>query len=260
MIKSGLVSITFRKLSPQEIVSLCVETGLAGIEWGGDVHCPHGDVAAANEIRKLTADAGLETPAYGSYYRLNSSEEEELSFDCVLASAVALETPYIRVWAGRVPSSADADEDYWKRAVENLRQIADKAMKQKIGITLEYHQNTLTDSIESTDRLLRAIDHSNVFVNWQPTNFKPFEYSLEALETVLPWMSNLHVFRWDYQGDKKIRRPLEEGIEDWRRYFELATTKPGDRFALLEFVKDDDPDQLRRDAKVLNDLLSAAND
>ena len=58
MIKPGLVSITFRNLSVQEISGLAAKSGLVGIEWGGDVHVPHGDVGAARKVRKLTVDAG----------------------------------------------------------------------------------------------------------------------------------------------------------------------------------------------------------
>lgn len=57
MLLPGLVSITFRKLSPGEIVELVATAGLVGIEWGGDVHVPHGDFARAAEVRKLTEGA-----------------------------------------------------------------------------------------------------------------------------------------------------------------------------------------------------------
>jgi hypothetical protein len=43
----GLVSVTFRKLAPAAIVELAVKAQLRSIEWGGDVHVPHGDVRAA---------------------------------------------------------------------------------------------------------------------------------------------------------------------------------------------------------------------
>jgi hypothetical protein len=36
----GLVSITFRQLSPAQIVGLCVENKLQVIEWGAMCMCP----------------------------------------------------------------------------------------------------------------------------------------------------------------------------------------------------------------------------
>ncbi|MCU0793379.1 MAG: sugar phosphate isomerase/epimerase [Opitutaceae bacterium] len=105
MIHPGLVSITFRKLSPVEIVGLVRKAGLRGIEWGGDVHAPHGDIGRAREVRALTEDAGLKVAAYGSYYRAGWSEANGLSFKHVLDSAVELGAPTIRVWPGNKGSA-----------------------------------------------------------------------------------------------------------------------------------------------------------
>ncbi len=63
MLRSGLVSITCRKLTPQEVVSLCARAGVRGIEWGGDVHVPAGDVALAREVGALTAYRGRDVAA-----------------------------------------------------------------------------------------------------------------------------------------------------------------------------------------------------
>ncbi|MFN2155934.1 MAG: sugar phosphate isomerase/epimerase, partial [Anaerolineae bacterium] len=97
MIRSGLVSITFRQLSPAEIVARAAQAGLEAIEWGGDVHVPHGDVDAARTVRRTTEEAGLQVAAYGAYYRVG--HEEPCPFADVLESAVALGAPLIRVWA-----------------------------------------------------------------------------------------------------------------------------------------------------------------
>ena len=81
MIRGGLVSITFRKLNSREIVDLMTRTNLVGIEWGGDVHVPHGEIALARDVAQMTRDAGLLVAAYGSYYRVGVSEADGLAFD-----------------------------------------------------------------------------------------------------------------------------------------------------------------------------------
>jgi len=96
---AGLVSVTFRKLTPEHIVDLVAEAGLTGIEWGGDIHVPHGDLTAASRVRSFTEQAGLRTSAYGSYYRVGQNEPDENSFDRVLETAQALDAPTIRVWS-----------------------------------------------------------------------------------------------------------------------------------------------------------------
>ena len=99
-IKKGLLTVSFRQLAPQAIVDLVKEAQLACIEWGGDVHVPHGDIAAAEATAAMTVEAGLEVAAYGSYYRTGVSEDDGLAFQSVLNSAIALGAPSIRVWAG----------------------------------------------------------------------------------------------------------------------------------------------------------------
>ena len=123
MIHPGLVSITFRKLSPAEIVALVRKAGLRGIEWGGDIHVPHGDIGRAREARALTEEAGLAVAAYGSYYRAGWSETNGLPFKRVLDSAVELGAPTIRVWAGG-KGSADVDEAGRWAVIEDLRRVA----------------------------------------------------------------------------------------------------------------------------------------
>ena len=78
MIKTGLVSVTFRKLSPEEIIKLVSQSGLDGIEWGGDIHVPHGDVKKARDIAQITKDEGLIVASYGSYYSLGCEKEKNL--------------------------------------------------------------------------------------------------------------------------------------------------------------------------------------
>src|SRR3954469_7051647 len=99
-LRTGLVSVTFRPLSPQHVVELVRQAKLDAIEWGGDIHVPHGDVAAAREVWTMTLDAGLAVAAYGSYYRAGVSETDGLPFARVLETAVQLAAPTIRVWAG----------------------------------------------------------------------------------------------------------------------------------------------------------------
>ena len=60
MIKSGLCSVTFRNKTPGEIIDLTARAG---------------DIKAAEEIRIMTEENGLEIPAYGSYYRLGNGQD-----------------------------------------------------------------------------------------------------------------------------------------------------------------------------------------
>jgi len=253
MLNGGLVSISFRELPPEEIVSLTAGARLSCIEWGGDVHCPHGDVRRAGEVAALTAGAGLRTSAYGSYYRL--AEENEFGFEDVVASAKALGAPTIRVWAGR-RGSAEADAGYRERVVAESRRCADIAARAGLTLSYEYHGNTLTDTNESALTLIREVDHEALRSFWQPPNGRDTEYRLEGLKAVKPWMTNVHIFTWD---DENRRLPLADGEEWWTRFLAEAATTGRDHDVLMEFVADDDPDNFRRDAEALKAWLDRAN-
>ena len=48
--KIGFTSVTFRNYSISQIVSLAVKCKIDGIEWGGDVQVPAGDIKGANNV------------------------------------------------------------------------------------------------------------------------------------------------------------------------------------------------------------------
>ncbi|MCC6580733.1 MAG: TIM barrel protein, partial [Phycisphaeraceae bacterium] len=162
----GLVSITFRKLTPREIIDLVVGAGLRGIEWGGDIHVPHGDTARAADVGRLTREAGLTVAAYGSYYKVGRSEAAGLSFARVPASAVALGAPLIRVWAGdRGP--ADTDASAREAITADARRIAVMAQGAGLPIAFEFHGGSLTETAESAAQLVRDVGLPNVSTLWQ---------------------------------------------------------------------------------------------
>ncbi len=256
MLKPGLVSITFRQLGPEAIVRLVAEAGLSGIEWGGDIHVPHGDTARACEVRKLTTDAGLVVAAYGSYYRAGA--RTTVPFTAILDSALALGAPLIRVWAGE-QGSAQADAAARAAVTEAVRDACARAAVHHIRIGLEFHGNTLTDTTDSALQLLADADHPNLLCYWQPPVGWPQAQLEESLARILPHLAHLHVFNWD---DQHQRRPLREGFEKWRPLLRTAhDRRPGlDAHAMIEFVCDDSPDAFREDAKALRELLAAVSD
>lgn len=250
MIQPGLVSITFRQLSPQEIVDLVVQAGLASVEWGGDVHVPHGDVQQAQKVRKRSEAAGLAVAAYGSYYRVGHTDTGP--FDAVLETAVALGAPVIRVWAGQQGSDT-ADDAYFERVVQESRQIADRAAAEAIAIVYEFHRNTLTDTNQAARRLLETVDRENVKSYWQPPRSATVEYNLAGLDAVMSWLVNLHVFNWHKKTGERL--PLAQAEEEWLQYLEKAASGPA-RYALIEFVQNDDPQAFLADAEALKGWLA----
>lgn len=256
MITPGLVSITFRKLSTDEIISLVKESGLKAIEWGGDIHVPHGDIAIAKEVGEKTRAAGLECAAYGSYFKLGKSAPEGLDHRKVIDSAEALGTKTIRIWAGCKPSVEYSQEERDAIASE-AREMADDAAAKNIRIALEFHRKTLTDTTGSALKFLKECAHPNILTYWQPPLDLDHTGKVESLKAVLNQLSNIHVFAWDMHADGALtQHPLAAHIGDWKEYFSIASALPSNRYAMLEFVKNDSQEQFLEDAETLKQLIS----
>lgn len=256
MIRSGLVSITFRPLSVQRLIALCVEAGLEGVEWGGDVHVPPGDVALAQRVGQQTRAAGLACAAYGSYYRVGVTDPAV--FDGVLASAQGLETGIIRVWVGK-GGSADTDAETRQRVVDDALRISDMAERAGIVLACEWHANTLTDEASSAEAFFDAVDRPAMRTYWQPHQRMAYDDCLVDMDTALPRLVGTHVYEWDQQTVE--RHPLARGEEKWLGYLRKIKGQLGeaDAFALLEFVRGDEPAQLIEDAATLRRWLNVVN-
>jgi 3-dehydroshikimate dehydratase len=249
-IQAGMVSVTFRSHTVKQIVELAAEAHLAAIEWGGDVHVPHGDLAAAREARRMCEDYGLAISAYGSYFR--SSAGLGPFVDAVLDTTAELGASMIRVWAG-TRGSRETDGAQRVAVVEQLAICCDRAAERNLIVATEFHAGTLTDDVDSCLRLLDEVNRPNLRTFWQPPNGMGPDESLAGLQRVRRRLAHLHVFHWN--PDDRHRCPLADGADRWPAYLrEAAVQSSADgrlRYASLEFVRDDDVDQFRRDAITL---------
>jgi len=250
--RAGLLSVTYRKLAAEAVIEKAAASGLACMEWGGDVHVPHGKIEVARDVARWTRDAGLAVSAYGSYYALGESEAAGLSFASVLESAVALGAPVIRVWPGK-KGSADADHAHREKVAADAVRVAELSWRVGISIAYEFHGGTLTDTAASARDLLDATEHPAIFSLWQPPNGLSEEKCLEGLSLVVARLSHVHAFHW--WPDASQRLPLAEGAGRWRKYLSLIRESGKDPDVLLEFVPGDDPEILPREAETLRGLL-----
>ncbi|CAN5490002.1 sugar phosphate isomerase/epimerase [soil metagenome] len=245
---AGLLSISFRQLSSEAVVKLAASCGLTCIEWGADIHVPPGHGENARRVGRWCRDAGLRICSYGSYYWLDS-ESDIAGFEPILHTALDLGAPNIRVWAGWMHADHPLQ---WERAVANAWKIADLAARHDVTISYEKHSGTLTENTASCARLLAETDHPGISTLWQPVPQSDISESLDSLQTLLPRIHHLHVFYWTTS-----RRPLEEGASFWLPHLALLRTKREEIDLLLEFVPDDDPSILAREAETLLNWISS---
>jgi len=241
----GLCSVTFRSLPVAEVVRLSVAAGLDCVEWGADVHAPPSDAAALAEVRDRTADAGLRVASYGAYWRAGVHPLEDLH--PVLDAAQVLGAPRVRVWAGDRGTDVATDET-WRRVVDATSAAGELARARGLRLGLEFHARTLTDSAESTVRLLDLVGQPAVVPYWQPRLDDQPGAALEGLRPLVDRVDAVHVFSW-WPGDHRL--PLADRADLWQPALaELLGRHPAIDL-LLEFVPGDDPSRLSTEAATL---------
>lgn len=240
----GLVSISFRKHSVSEIADAVKQAGLSAVEWGGDVHVPHGDTVTAKNVCDVTAEKSLRVSSYGSYYKVG--QPETVPFESVLASAQTLGAKTIRVWAGWQSSDRMTNAEYGA-CVADMQRICDLAGD--IRICTECHPNTLTDEYHTAVQFAEDVNRSNLGMFWQPNQYRNLTYNLDAIRATLPYLHSVHVFSWV----REQHNPLGEGAADWTKYLDLLQQK--DLYYMLEFMHDNRIETLAETAVKLKEMF-----
>ena len=252
MLLTGVASVSFRGNSAEEIICAAKNAGLQGIEWGGDDHVHAGDVARAHEVRRMTEDAGLRVTSYGTYYYLGENDDPAAAFGAVLACAEALGVTIVRIWGGK-KGSAELSENEFSALVDEAQLLCDLAAEKGMTVSLECHNNSVTDEYKAELRFLETVNRANMTTYWQPNQDHSEAYNLDSITALAKYITNLHVFQIRREPDGSITSfPLEEGIDVWRRYLSLALRVASPCAALIEFVYDDRLETLAPTAATLN--------
>ena len=256
----GLCSVTFRELEPAAIIDLAAEAGIVGIEWGADVHVPVGDIERAAAVAERASAAGIACASYGTYLGAREPIADRAAVAAACRTAAALGTTNLRVWS-QLGVDPTAGSDERATITDGIRLAGDVAAQHDMTLGIEFHARTLTATAESALRLMRDLDRPNVFSYWQPNfwteNPHDVDGQIAEMRAMRLHLSHLHTFWWLARGE---RQPLEDGTAMWPTVFAEADattnrwTEP--RYAFMEFVTDDDPEQFRRDAETLLSWLA----
>lgn len=244
----GICSVTLRSHSIDEVVAVAAGAGLSGIEWGTDVHVV--DAASADQARQACATAGLKVLSLGSYYRAGDFGE----FDNVVALAVRVGAPRVRIWAGTVKPD-DADQQLWEAVVADTRRIAALAADEGLQLAFEYHGGTLTSTLQGTLELLDRVDRTNVGTYWQPAVGLSDQDALASLRQVIGRVAGVHCFSW-WPGTERL--PLEGRKHLWQAVSDVVREYGRDMDLMLEFVEGDLPENVVRDAGFLHGITTDA--
>ena len=242
MFRLGLVSVSFREHTPQEILEAMKKQGLTYIEWGSDVHAPP---EKATEIAALTEQYGVTCCSYGTYFRLGVTPLEELPR--YIAAAKILGTTVLRLWCGN--KNGDAYTAAEKDALFAACRAA-AAMAEQHGVTLcmECHRDTFTNDKDSAFRLMQAVNSAYFKMYWQPSAFRSVRENKDYAALLAPYVVNAHVFHW--KGDSKL--PLADAADEWREYLHIFQ---GEHTLLLEFMPDGRLETLGTEAAALKEIV-----
>lgn len=245
--KKGLVSVSFRDKSPEEIIKRAAKSGLECIEWGSDVHVPFNNLENARNVYEKTAQKGLFVSSYGTYFGIDRDGLSELN--CYMETAKALHTHKMRIWPPGKPSKKIIADGDWKSYVKKTSRLAQVAEKNGIVLMLECHPFTLTDDYNAALEFFEAVNQPNLRLCWQPNQYKSLDYNLKSIKKLKRYIENVHVFNWD----KTQRYPLEDGIETWKSY--LKEIEETSHCLLLEFMHDDKFSSLPQTAAALDEII-----
>ncbi len=241
----GLVSISFRKHSPLEIVKAVKDAGLSCIEWGSDVHAPANAPDKVREIAALQAEYGISCSSYGTYFRLTVTPMEKLQAH--IEAAKILGTDILRLWCGPTKSGAYLTEEEKEDLFKACHEAERIAAANDVTLCMECHQNTFTERVEDTLVLMKEMYSPHFRMYWQPLYHDPAK-NIASARAIAPYSSHLHVYNWNDHG----RSPLAEATEDWRSYIREFTTP---RTLLLEFMPDDRLETLATEAAALKNIV-----
>lgn len=246
MYHAGLVSVSFRNLSPEEVVQAMADSGLKYVEWGSDVHAPCTDTARLEQIVALQKQYGITCCSYGTYFRLGFTPMEELH-DYIRAAKL-LGTKTLRLWAGKKASDLFTSEER-DHFFDICRQAAKIAEDAGVTLCMECHRRTYTETKEGALELMQAVNSPAFRMYWQPSQALTIEGNVEYIRLLKPYIDHLHAFHWA----NEVHYPLSEGTENWKTYFAEFS---GDRAVLLEFMPDNRVESLPTEAATLRRIIA----
>lgn len=246
----GLCSVSFRNLSPIEIINICKSANLKVIEWGSDLHAPYNDIEKLQNIARLQKENSIFCSSYGTYFRLGVTPLGEL--EKYIASAKILGTKILRIWCYDKCGNDMTDKERQDLLSVSIK-ASEIAKQNGVILCLECHKNTFTENLNDALWLIRRVNSPNFKTYWQPFQWKTIEDNLNNAKAISPYVENIHVFNWK-QTDTFNKYPLALAISEWVNYLKNFTPP---KTLLLEFMPNDKVEDLIIEANALKQIVES---
>jgi len=271
--KLGLYSMIAKEMSPAEVVALCCELGIEGIEWvqrgperGG--HLDSSDfVGSAARVGEMAREAGLEIVDFTGFPEADDPERLKLHFEI----AEAMGAPAMRMrsesfW--RQPGKSLAEQqDHVRRVLEGMLTQCEKH-----GVSVQYETvwGSVLASASMARRLYEGLDPTWFGMLIDPANMiiEGYEGWRVACEVLGPYLHNVHCknvwFEPTQVGDSgQIRwrylfRPVRIGMVNWPDVIDALKESGYDGYLCIEDCDETYPSdyRIREAVSFLRPLMS----
>ena len=225
--KIGLCSVTFRKKSAEEVVSIAKKAGIGFIEWGGDVHVK--SLEDAKKVKALCDNAGIKICSYGSYCNSLVPDEEKWIEACKIAKKMNADS--IRIWLGKRNSQDTSHEDY-VCILENTKKMCDIAKEYSLFVCPECHDNTFNNDTNAILRFIGDLKKDNFRTYFQSRYFR-MEYDLDRIERTYPYIKDVHISYRDLKREQLFRKKNKNYLDT---LLKRLMKKGFDGIVMIEFV------------------------
>lgn len=234
MLKLSLCTISFRHhlIGIPEIAAFAQSAGFDEVElWGA--HAEHLAELKPYGARWL-AQFGLSASMVSHYLPLvGDAATGRRALHAALDLCERWGAPKLRLFAHNQASAA-VDDARFAAVAERLREFAEIASGRGLTLAVETHPGTLADSLAATQRLLAAVPHPALTVNFDVLHlWEAGDDPAQAFAALAPRVSHLHlkniasseqlgVFApanvYSPAGDRAGMVPMGEGAFDYRAF------------------------------------------
>jgi sugar phosphate isomerase/epimerase len=235
--KIGLCTIAFSELPLEEVLNIAAEYGFDGVEiWGKEPHTPSKyDEDYFRRIKEITDSKMLAIAAFGSYVN-PLMDNFERQMETALQITKTLGSKLIRVWSGGGPSKSIRPND--RRIIAlRLKAMCQWAGLHGITVATEMHNNNLTDTAETTLKLIQDVGLPGLKTYYQPCFRNDADDFYKCAELVGPYLANVHAQNAKRLDDGRFEScAVADGIVDYKKIIEILKSYDYDGYLEIEFV------------------------
>ena len=226
-----------KEFSFAEKLKLAQDLGLEAVEFSrGEFE----GAGAIDEVRERAEEMGITLSAMGGGFNLCNPELLKESYAACERALKFCEKLGIDILFSRTlsPDSGIPQKETWKTCAEATRTVAEMAADRGIKFALEADPPCFVQNLERVERLLEMVNHPNLYVNFDPTNYYIVGSDpLKVIERLGHLMINGHIKDGIYRQEKKGEVAIGAGEVEYAEIFRALMEKKIDIVMSIEHCR-----------------------